>query len=193
MATELEAKFKVDSHEPVRKALVKAGATHLSTVIEENHILDRNDGALHKAGSALRVRGIEVLTGNPKQPTLTFKGPRQKSKFKSRQENEIEISNSKETLTILQGAGFNVTLYFEKRRESWKLDNCLVELDEVPVLGTYVEIEGPDENSIAATQEKIGLADLEHVSKGYVNMLAKHCRKENRPDFRIEFETRPTS
>ncbi len=193
MATELEAKFKVNTHEPVRESLKKAGATHLHTVIEENHILDRNDGALHKAGSALRVRGIEVLAGNPKHPTLTFKGPKQKSKFKSRQENEVVISSSEETLAILKGAGFNVTLYFEKRRETWKLDNCLVELDEVPVLGTYVEIEGSDEEAIAAAQKTIGLEGSEHVSKGYVNMLAKHCQKESRAEFRIAFDVRPIS
>ena len=40
--------------------------------------------------------------------------------------------------------GYSRVLSFEKRRESWKLGGCNVELDELPHLGTFVEIEGPE-------------------------------------------------
>ncbi len=188
MSTELEAKFKLDSHDVLRDALRACGAQHLSTVIEENHILDRNDGALHHAGCALRVRGCDTCAGTPKPDTLTYKGAKMKSRFKSRPEYEVHVSSARETLTILQNCGFAVTLSFQKKRESWRLDDCLVELDELPILGLFVEIEGPSESAIQTAQDKLGLGDLAHVHRGYVGMLADYCRDQNVSDRVIRFQ-----
>ena len=188
MSTELEAKFKVAAHEPVRKALTAAGAEHLGRVLESNHILDRPDGSFRAQGKALRVRAFDVLEGPPRAATLTYKGPVQASRYKSRSELEVEVADAETALSILQAAGFVVALLFEKRRETWRAGQCLVELDELPLLGRFVEIEGPTESAIAALQDQLGLGHLDHVASGYVAMLARHCAEHNLPDRSIRFE-----
>jgi predicted adenylyl cyclase CyaB len=95
--------------------------------------------------------------------------------FKSREELEVQVSDAETTARMLEQLGFVQILRYEKRRESWQLDPCRVELDEPPRIGLFVEIEGPDEDSIRQVQKKIGLGDAQHVKASYVAMLAAYC------------------
>lgn len=65
MPREIEAKFRVSSHEFVRTRLKELKATCLGSVLETNHILDRPDGSLRGQGCALRVRVAEPLASDP--------------------------------------------------------------------------------------------------------------------------------
>ena len=65
---------------------------------------------------------------------------------------------------------------FQKRRESWALAGCQVEMDELPHLGTFVEIEGPDEASITAVRDRLALASVPGIIETYIAMLADYCR-----------------
>ena len=87
------------------------------------------------------MRGIELLAGAPQPATLTFKGPLEASAFKKRREIELAVSEADGMRRLLEAIGFVEVLRFQKRRESWRLDNCRVELDEVPRLGRFVEID----------------------------------------------------
>jgi adenylate cyclase class IV len=49
-----------------------------------------------------------------------------------------------------------------------------VELDELPHLGCFVEIEGPDEQSVLAVRDRLGLAGP-GITKSYLAMLDAHC------------------
>ena len=55
------------------------------------------------------------------------------------------------------------------------LDTCRVELDEVPLLGTFVEIEGPTEAAIEAALERLGLAGQATEPKSYVGLSAERA------------------
>ncbi|MCH7886073.1 MAG: CYTH domain-containing protein, partial [Planctomycetes bacterium] len=74
MAVETEAKFRVESHDPIRQRLRAAGARSLGTVLETNLILDRPDGSLRRQGCGLRLRTSQPLEGETARTTLTFKG-----------------------------------------------------------------------------------------------------------------------
>ena len=49
----------------------------------------------------------------------------------------------------------------------------MVCLDELPLLGCFVEIEGPGEEKIAAAAEKLKLAQSEHINDSYALMVAR--------------------
>jgi adenylate cyclase class IV len=46
-----------------------------------------------------------------------------------------------------------------------------VALDELPALGSFVEIEGPDDERIADVQARLGLAKQPHVARSYAQMI----------------------
>lgn len=188
MPLEIEAKLQVDSHEAVRRSLGEHGAVALGRVLETNHILDRADGKLRAAGAALRVRTSEPVNEGSSGAALTFKGPIQQSGFKRRQEIEVQVSDVRSMLDLLGALGFVEVMVYCKRRESYRLERCRVELDEVPLLGQFVEIEGPDERSIEGIQTRLGLGDLAHIAESYIGLLVAQCERTGRNWRRIDFE-----
>jgi adenylate cyclase, class 2 len=175
---EIEAKFRVGSHEPVRERLRALGAQFIERVLETNHILDRADGALRRDGCGLRVRVTSGAgEGGLVRATLTYKGPRRAGALKSREEIEVEVGSGERLVEMLHRLGFQTVLWYEKRRESWGLEDCRVELDEPPRLGLFVEIEGPDEERIRAVQLDLGLRDEQLVRESYVELLCDFCRE----------------
>jgi predicted adenylyl cyclase CyaB len=174
MSLEIEAKFKVDSHEPVRERLRAARAAFIERGLEVNQLFDRPDGSLRRRGHGLRIRSFDV-EGGPTRATLTVKGPRLSGPLKKREEAEIEFTDAEVGVRVLELLGFVRVLRYEKRRESWRLSRCRIELDEPPHLGLYVEIEGPDEKSIVRVQRQLDLVHAEHVPSSYVTMLADYC------------------
>ena len=104
---------------------------------------------------------------------VTFKGPKQKGAYKVRQEIEFELSVSAidNMAGLFEALGYEKMLVYEKRRTLWLLDGCDVCLDEVPLLGRFVEVEGPDEGAIALVLKKLRLADRPHINKGYAGLM----------------------
>jgi len=182
MATEIEAKLKVSSLDPIRARLKACAAQRIGCVLETNFMLDRPDQTLRQRDAALRVRGAQVLDGPRPAAKLTYKGPAQAGRFKSRQEIEVEIADAGQTVELLSAVGFTVTLCYEKRRESWRMNDCLVELDELPIVGAFVEIEGPNEAAIDFVRVALGLAATPHISQSYVAMLATHAQESRSTD-----------
>jgi adenylate cyclase class 2 len=187
MSVEIETKLKVDSHDTVRATLSAIGATRIGWVLEENHIFDSADRAMLKADCGLRVRICRDDTGQPVSTTMTYKGPQSDSRFKSRPEIQFHLDDGRSALEFLAALGFVEAVTFEKRRESWQLGDCRVELDELPHLGLYIEIEGPDESAVATAQQTIGLGHLSHEPRSYIALLVDYCIRTNCPATNIGF------
>ncbi|MCB9853201.1 MAG: class IV adenylate cyclase [Phycisphaerales bacterium] len=185
MPVELEAKIPVESHDAVRNQLRTAGAEYVGKVLETNHLLDHTDCSLRDSGCGLRVRSIQILDGEGPGATMTFKGPKQAGAFKQREEHETQIENADAALAILRGLGHTRELVFEKRRETWRLGDCTIELDEVPVLGRFVEIEGPSAASIQHIIDALHLDGSRNISDSYVAMLAAQAPDVPNPEFRF--------
>jgi len=182
MAIEIEAKLRVESHGPVRSALRGAGAALIGSVLEWNQIYDRADGSLRRAGFGLRLRTMNPLGSGESLTVLTVKGPRLPGPLKSREEREVVVSDAETAAGMLQMLGYVPILRYEKRRESWSLGECRIELDEPPRIGLFVEIEGPDEPSIGRVQDSLGLGHLQHTAASYVRLLRTYCDEHGLSD-----------
>jgi adenylate cyclase class 2 len=187
MPLELEAKMKVDDLAAVRRRLRECGATENGDLLEVNTFFDTPDRSLLKRDSGLRLRTASSLWQKQSRHVLTFKGPRQDRAFKARREIEFEVSDSALAREFLEALGFAVELSFEKRRQVWSLNDCEVVLDELPLLGTFVEIEGPSSDSIQAARAALQLADSPLINDSYIAMLVDYCRKHAITDRVIRF------
>ncbi len=185
MAIETEAKFRVSSHEPVRQRLLSLGATLLDRVVETNLILDRPDGSLRNRGCGLRIRSARSVDGGEVTATMTFKGPVISGPVKSREELEVQVSDAESAAALLERLGFVTILCYEKLRESWRLDECRIELDEPPHIGLFVEIEGPDVKAIRTARNALGLEAIPHTQASYVRMLTTYCNEHGLTDRRV--------
>jgi adenylate cyclase class 2 len=175
MHIEIEAKLKVDSLAKVARGLKAAGAEFLRARLHTDTYFDDVKGTLQKSDSALRIR--KQLIGRREQIVITFKGPRQKGRFKSREEIQFEVGCGNCAEKFLAALGYKKALVFQKRRRVWRLERCEVALDELPLLGSFVEIEGPSEKKIAAVRKKLGLEDSPHIPESYAALMQRKLRK----------------
>jgi adenylate cyclase class 2 len=187
MGLELEAKVKVDSHDDIRGTLERLSAERLGGVFEINHILDNAERTLLAENRGLRVRAYSQQGEAVPPATITYKGPPAESKLKMREELESAIEDPAAMLAILMSLGFKEFVSFEKRRETWRLGHCHVELDELPHLGEYVEIEGPNEEAIHQTLEQLGLTDRSLIRRSYISLLVEYCERHRLPKTPIAF------
>ena len=186
---EIEAKIRVGDHLAVRAACERNGGEFVGKYVETNWILDRAGGSLRAAGCGLRVREMEVLKGAPAGATLTYKGARHAGRLKEREEIEVGVGDAGAMLSLLEKVGFVTVLHYRKRRERWIVDGCRVELDEVPMLGAYVEIEGESEVAIVEVQGRLGLGGAPHEPASYVRLLLERCAAMGRKPADIGFES----
>jgi predicted adenylyl cyclase CyaB len=184
MAIEVEAKMAVPDHEPVRAALRRAGAHGGGLTRETNLFFDTPEQSLLKAGSGLRLRTNRDAKSGAETHVITHKGPLRPGAAKSREETELTVTDAGDATRLLEQLGYRKTLSFQKRRETWKLRDCKVELDEVPHLGRFVEVEGPDEATVLKVREELGLADLPMIKAGYISLLTDYLK--SRGDARAE-------
>lgn len=169
MHTEIEAKLKVDKPQEVERKLGQVNAEYIEEQLQTDTYFDNADGSLKSGDRALRLR--RQKTGQKEKTFLTYKGPKQKDDFKKRQEIEIEVTDGDSAEELLSALDYEKALVFEKKRRVWQLDDCIVCLDELPLLGCFVEIEGPNGESIADVQSKLGLSDLQHVIESYACLI----------------------
>jgi len=173
--TEIEAKLKVDSLRQIVEKLVELGAEFLAEQLQTDCYFDDAQSTLKNSDKALRLR--RQVTDNTENVLLTYKGPKVKDNFKKRQEIEIEIKDADSAEKLLLSLGYEKALVFEKKRRIWRVGNCIVALDELPLLGDFVEIEGPDDERIVDVQKSLGLANVPHIVESYADLVAKKCLK----------------
>ena len=193
MHIEIEAKLKVGSLPAVVKKLKAAGARFVGKHLQTDAYFDDGKSSLRKSDSALRLRRQVVSAtrmadkGRKEQIIVAFKGPKQKGRFKQRQEIQFEVSDTRLAETVFASLGYKKALVFQKKRQVWLLGGCEVALDELPLLGSFVEIEGPDEKRIAAVQKKLGLADLPHIPDSYAVLMQRQLRRRKITGRKVSF------
>jgi adenylate cyclase class 2 len=188
MPVEIEAKMSVENLSATRARLQQLGAKRIGAFLETNTFFDTEDRSLLAADKGLRLRLNRNAETGEEDHIITYKGPRQPGALKSREEVELCVEGSAETEKLFEVLGFGKTISFEKRRESWLLDNCKVELDELPWLGTFVEVEGPDDASVLRVRQSLNLADRTMIKFGYVAMIAGYLEEQGKTVKDVRFE-----
>jgi adenylate cyclase class 2 len=187
MPVEIEAKIKVDDFASIRAKLKELAATYVADYLETNAIFDTEDRSLLAEDKGLRVRSARDEKTGEEVCTVTYKGPRKHSAMKSREETEMKVESFTAAVHLLQQLRFTQILSFEKRRQSWELGGCKVELDELPHLGCFVEIEGTSEKAIQKVQESLGLGQRPIVKTAYVGLMMTHLQDRGESERAVRF------
>ena len=169
---EIEIKLPVADLGAVREKLGARGGRQLTAPHEEsNDLYDQADGSLVKSGRVLRLRRTE------EGATLTFKGPpRFEDGTRTREERETAVSDPREMESILAALGFERRFRYEKRREEWSLDDCVIALDETPI-GSFAEVEG-DPAAIRRVLQQLALDPSESLPYSYAELYARRRRED---------------
>lgn len=152
MQPEIEAKFLDIAHDGFRQRLRAAGAVcvHPMRIMKRKNY-DFSDGRLRREKNGwVRVRdeGGKV--------TMSYKQLNNRQ-LDGTQEVQLVIDSFDAAGAFLEALGLEAKNYQETKRESWTLDGCEIELDVWPWTKPYVEVEGPDEQTLRALARKLDL------------------------------------
>ena len=187
MCTEIEAKLKVDSHKKITAKLTELGAEFLEERLQKDYYFDDAKAGFRKTDRCLRLR--RELVGKKEKVFLTYKGPKQEDNFKKRQQLEVEVTDGDSMEKLLSALAYKKVLALEKRRQIWRLGGCEVALDQLPLLGDFVEIEGPDDAKIADVQKNLGLSDLPHIKESYASLMEEKLRQLGKKERQVFWES----
>jgi len=185
MNIEIEAKIKVDSLQQVTAKLIELGGEFGQEQLQVDNYFDDAEGTFKKSDRCLRLR--RLLVGKDERFFLTYKGAKKKNEFKKRQEVEVEIKDGNSAEQLLLILGYEKAMVFEKKRQSWQFGECEVALDELPLLGSFVEIEGPDAEKIADVQKNLGLSDLPPILESYASLMEAKLRQLGKEEKEVFF------
>ena len=186
MHEEIEAKLKVDALEDVERKLRECGASFVRETVQTDAYFDTADRKLTRADECLRLRGEKI--GPHERLILAYKGPKQQDDYKKRTEIEFGVSDAGMAELLLVALGYEKALAFNKRRRLWRLHDCEVALDELPLLGTFVEIEGPYSGTIAQVQEMLGLSGVPHTMDSYASLIDQELSRLGREHREVYLE-----
>lgn len=189
MAVEIEAKMKLSDRAAMDAALAAAGAVRVAELHEVNTFYDTPQHALKSTDRGLRIRVEIDQVSQDRRVIITHKGPRAHGKLKSRSETELTVTSEADAAAMLSTLGYHPVLSFEKRRVRYDLDGCRVELDTLPYLGEFVEIEGPSDDAVLGVRAKLGLGHEPMVRASYIAMLSDFLRQQNIRTMHVGFES----
>ena len=175
MPSEIEAKLKVSSLEDVERGLRDCRASYKRETVQTDCYLDTGDGQLRRSDRALRLRRDK--SDGDERSIVTYKGPKEKDDYKKRVEIEFEVDDAEAAGALFEAIGYRKALAFNKRRRLWQLLGCEVALDELPLLGVFVEIEGPNSGAIARVQEMLGLGEIPHIMDSYATLIDRRLSR----------------
>ncbi len=168
MQPEIEAKFLNVDFEKLRKLLKENKAICTQPMRMMKRVaMDFPDRLLQTNANAwVRVRdeGDKV--------TLTYKQTTE-HEFGGSNEIEVTVSNYDDTIDLIKKLGLVIQADQETMRETWKLDDVEIVLDEWPWLNPYIEIEGPTKESVINVANKLSF-DWDDAIFGSVTVAYRH-------------------
>jgi adenylate cyclase class 2 len=179
--SELEVKFYLSRRKALEAKLNSLGRIIAPRVHEVNLRFDTPDFSLTASGRLLRLR-------RDTRARVTYKGEGSvEGGARLRKELEYTVSDFDTAKALFEALGYQVYMIYEKYRTTYELANVEVALDEMPT-GDFLEIEGPDSESIRGAANLLELNWEAHVLDSYT-MLFERLRERLGFDFRdLSFE-----
>jgi adenylate cyclase class 2 len=162
---ETEIKLRVPSPDRAHSLLVQQGFEILHPrTFERNHIFDTPEASLRGSRRLLRLRDAGGVA------TLTFKGPAETGKHKSREEREVHPDSFDGMQIILERLGYQISFRYDKYRTEYARPGShgIATIDETPA-GTFMELEG-EPAWIDRTAAALGFTESDYITASYANL-----------------------
>jgi adenylate cyclase, class 2 len=169
---EVEIKLPVSGAAEARRLLRAAGfRVFKRRVFEKNTVFDTGGQTLRRSARLLRIRE----TG--KTARLTYKGPPDGGKHKSREELELELPDARAIGAIFDRLEYRPVFRYEKFRTEFRRrgSSGIATVDETPI-GVYLELEGSPA-WIDRTARKLGFTENDYVTASYARLYMDSCQE----------------
>lgn len=171
---EMEARIIDIDVEAMRLKLSRINAEKVKMENQVNSIYDFEDRRLLDDKGYARIRTVQDLMTSTTRYYMTTKKLLSQDKFKVMSEHEIIISDPEEGEKILKDLGLCLIESINKYRESYKIKDCLIEIDindKSFCPFPYIEIEAHSEESLDEIVTLLGYSMKDTTSKTIYEIL----------------------
>lgn len=165
MKPEIEAKFLRIDHDAIRARLQELGAV----CVHKNRLMKRKNYDFDDRRLEKTKNGWARLRDEGDKVTLSYKQLNDRT-LTGTHEVCVTVDNFDAANAFLEELGLTHQVYQESKRESWRLDDVEIELDEWPWVAAFVEIEAATEQAVHDIAAKLGL-DMATAVHGSVEIV----------------------
>ncbi len=146
MNNEIEAQFLDINKDEIRAKLKEIGAT-----LKKPEVLMKRIVFYTGEHSFARVRdeGDKIV--------MTYKNVTDDHAILGTKEVNITVNDYDDAVLFMRGCGLKIKAHQESLRETWTIGDVEICIDTWPWIPTFIEIEGPTEESVWDTAAKLGL------------------------------------
>lgn len=181
---ELETRIVDIDVENIRNLLLSNGAQKVKVEDQINDIYDFEDGRLLAKKGYARIRTVNDMLNNKVVYFMTTKKMLSQDRFKVMEENEVIIDNKKMGEGIFKSLGLVLKESNKKYRESYKLNDCLIEIDindKSFCPFPYLEIETTSEEKLENIVKLLGYTLEDTTSQTIYDILSERGFLSNTP------------
>ncbi len=168
---EVEIKSPIDEPDEIRRRLSRIGATFMTKEKQVDIYYNAPHRDFAETDEALRIRvGGDI--------TLTYKGPKLDSFSKTREEICISLGDTDQATAMLKALDFKEVATVVKVRETYRLNDLIISIDDVRDLGMFIEIEsmsGADYQSalgrVFEMLDRLGLEKENTIRESYLELI----------------------
>ena len=168
---EIEAKILEVDGAALRKKLGQIGAKKVFSGKLSSIYFDFPDNGLWKGRKILRLRK------EGKRAVLCIKVKTAKSRMKERDEFEIEVSDFSRAERMLKLLGLAEKRRIEKHRTSFRLGNAEIELDKMPGIPLFMEIEAGSAKKVAAIAKRLGFSGKQLLPWNVFEVIGHYSKR----------------
>ncbi|MBE6049680.1 MAG: CYTH domain-containing protein [Clostridium sp.] len=161
----------------IRNILIENSAIKVKEENQTNDIYDFEDGRLLAQKGYARIRTIDDLLNKKVVYYMTTKKMLSQGRFKEMEENETIIEDKKAGEGIFASLGLKLKESIKKYRESYKLEDGLVEIDINDTSFCpfpYIEIETDSEEKLERIVKLLGYTMNDTTSKTIYELIEEN-------------------
>ena len=145
MKNEIEAQFLDINKDDIRKRLKDIGAQLLKPELLMKRVIFYTG---KHSFARVRDEGDKIV--------MTYKNVDDDHSILGTKEVNLEVNNYDDAVLFLKGCGLKIKAHQETKREIWKYGEVEICIDTWPWIPTFIEIEGPTEESVWEVADKLG-------------------------------------
>lgn len=146
MNIEFEGRILEINKDEIIEKLENLGAEKIDDYFQRRYVYDFNP--------IVKGKWIRLRT-NGKETTLTIKSV-EKLTISGTKEIEIVVDDFDKTNMILNELGYNYRSYQENKRTRYILNGVEIDIDSWPMIPTYIEVEGKNEEEVIEIMKLLG-------------------------------------
>ena len=181
---ELETRLIDIDVDNIRSILLSNGAKKVKMEDQVNDIYDFEDGRLLEKKGYARIRTVNDMLNNKVVYYMTTKKMLSQERFKIMEENETIIEDKQMGEGIFKSLGLILKESNKKYRESYKLYDCLIEIDindKSFCPFPYLEIETTSEEKLEKVITLLGYTLEDTTSQTIYDILSQRGLLNNNP------------